>query len=109
VKNRSIKFVTISTFALLFVCAFAFDKETGVRVDAMGDAAADYTAKCKTCHGASAEKAFDPAKTLDHHIEIILKGKKDSKPPMPGYEAKGMTADEAKALAEHMLALRNPK
>ena len=58
------------------------------------------------CHGQKAEKAFDPAKSIESHVEIILTGKKDSRPPMPGYEAKGMTPETAKALAEHMLALR---
>jgi hypothetical protein len=59
------------------------------------------------CHGAKSEKHFDPAKTVDEHVQVILKGKKGEKPPfMPGYEAKGMTAEEAKALAEYMVGLR---
>jgi mono/diheme cytochrome c family protein len=72
------------------------------------DAAADYkTMKCATCHGAKAEKKFDPAKSDDEHVQIILKGKKPEKPPnMPGYEAKGVTADQAKALLDYMKSLR---
>ncbi len=64
------------------------------------DAATTYkTAKCVTCHGAKAEKKFDTTKSDDEHVQIILKGKKAQKPPnMPGYEAKGITADQAKAL-----------
>jgi cytochrome c1 len=38
-----------------------------------------------------------------------LKGKKGEKPPyMPGFEAKGMTEDQAKALAAYMRTLRTP-
>ena len=72
------------------------------------DAATTYkTAKCVTCHGAKAEKKFDTTKSDDEHIQIILKGKKAEKPPnMPGYEAKGITADQAKALLEYMKSLR---
>lgn len=73
------------------------------------DPAVAYKAKCAMCHSPKAEKFFDPAKAEDIHVEAILKGRKGEKPPyMPGYEAKGMTADEAKALAAHMKALRTP-
>jgi len=72
------------------------------------DAAASYKSmKCATCHGAKAEKKFDAAKSDDEHVQIILKGKKLQKPPhMPGYEAKGVTADQAKALLAYMKSLR---
>jgi mono/diheme cytochrome c family protein len=72
------------------------------------NAAASYkTLKCATCHGAKAEKKFDTTKSDDQHLQIILKGKKAEKPPhMPGYEAKGVTADQAKALLEYMKSLR---
>jgi hypothetical protein len=70
------------------------------------DAAAKYK-QCVACHGAKAEKKFDPAKTDDEHVQIILKGKKMEKPPhMPGYEAKGINAEQAKALLEYMKSLR---
>ena len=70
------------------------------------DAAATYK-KCVACHGAKAEKKFDATKSDDEHIQIILKGKKAEKPPnMPGYEAKGVTAEQAKALLEYMKSLR---
>ena len=39
----------------------------------------------------------------------ILKGKTAAKPPnMPAFEAKGITAEQAKALAEYMKSLRTP-
>ncbi len=70
------------------------------------DAAATYK-KCVACHGPKAEKKFDPTKSDDAHVQIILKGKKAEKPPnMPGYEAKGVTPEQAKALLDYMKSLR---
>src|ERR1044072_2726027 len=70
------------------------------------DAAKAYK-KCVACHGAKAEKKFDATKSDDEHVQIILKGKKAEKPPnMPGYESKGITAVQAKALLDYMKTLR---
>ncbi len=67
------------------------------------DTAALYKSKCFACHGATAEKKFDATKADDELIQTVLKGKKMEKPPnMPGYEDKGITADQAKALVEFM-------
>lgn len=71
------------------------------------DAAATYKAKCAACHSPTASKFYNPAKSDDSHVDVILKGKKGEKPPnMPGFGEKGMTVDEAKALAAHMRALK---
>jgi mono/diheme cytochrome c family protein len=71
------------------------------------DAAATYKSKCAGCHGAKAEKKFDPAKSDDDLVQIILKGKKAEKPPnMPEYETKGITADQSRQLLAHMRAVR---
>jgi len=71
------------------------------------DPAAFYKAKCVACHGQKAEKKFDAALTDEQYIEAILKGKKPEKPPnMPGYESKGVTAEQAKALVDYMKSLR---
>lgn len=71
------------------------------------DAAATYKAKCAMCHTATASKNFDPAKTDEQMVEAILKGVKGEKPPfMPGYEAKGITPDQAKALTAYMRTLK---
>lgn len=71
------------------------------------DPVAAYKAKCAACHTQNASKFYDPAKPDEEHIQIILKGKKGEKPPyMPGFEAKGMTQEEAKGLAEYMKGLR---
>jgi mono/diheme cytochrome c family protein len=71
------------------------------------DSAALYRAKCAACHGATAEKKFDATKPDAELVETILKGKKAEKPPnMPAYGDKGITEDQAKALAAYMKTLR---
>ncbi len=76
---------------------------------ALDDPAAVYKAKCAMCHSPKAEKFYDPAVPHDEQIDVVLKGKKAEKPPhMPGFEAKGMTADDAKAVVEYMQELRKP-
>jgi mono/diheme cytochrome c family protein len=71
------------------------------------DPAAFYKAKCVACHGPKAEKRFDASLSDDQYIDAILKGKKPEKPPnMPAYGEKGVTAEQAKALLDHMKQLR---
>ena len=107
--NRA-KYIAITTFlapivALLFVTA-----GSGAGVPLAGDdPAVTYKAKCVVCHNAKAEKFFDPAKAEDVQVEAIMKGRKGEKPPfMPGFESKGMTVDDAKALVNYMKGLRAP-
>lgn len=82
-----------------------------VRTHAAGEdaeAAATYKAKCAMCHGAAAAKNFDATLSDDQLVEIVLKGKKTDKPlSMPSYEAKGMTAEQAKALVAYMKQLKS--
>ena len=101
-QKISLVIATAITLALAFVIS------AGARTSSANqfDAAAKYK-QCVACHGAKAEKKFDPAKSDDEHVQIILKGKKMEKPPhMPGYEAKGINAEQAKALLEYMKSLR---
>ena len=71
------------------------------------DAAHKYNATCKVCHGPKAEKKFNATLSDDDMVKAILKGKKAAKPPnMPGYEHKGITAENAKALVDYMKSLR---
>ena len=72
------------------------------------DAASYYKdAKCVVCHGPKAEKKFNAELKDEEMVEIILKGKKPEKPPnMPGYEAKGLTAEQAKAMVDYMRSLK---
>jgi mono/diheme cytochrome c family protein len=71
--------------------------------------AAMYKAKCAMCHSPKAEKSYDPAMPIEEQVAAILKGKKAAKPPnMPGFETKGITAEQAEALAGYMKSLRTP-
>lgn len=71
------------------------------------DTADYYKAKCLMCHGKKAEKKFNTTLTDDQMVEAVLKGKKAQKPPdMPGYGAKGVSAEQAKALVDHMKQLK---
>ena len=71
------------------------------------DTAAFYKSKCLMCHGKQAEKKFNASLTDDQLVEIVLNGKKAEKPPhMPAYATKGVTAEQAKALVDHMKQLK---
>ena len=70
------------------------------------DANTVYKAKCAMCHGQSAEKKFDATKADDVLEAIILKGNDAVTPKMPGYEAKGITPEQAKALNAYMRSLK---
>ena len=109
--NNRAKLTAIILFAIPVFLLAAFH-ETPARVGAFiaVQPSVDYKTKCAACHTPKAEKFFDPAKSDDEHVQAILKGKKGEKPPyMPGFEAKGMVEDEAKALTAYMKALRPAK
>ena len=77
------------------------------RSAAADDTAALYKTKCVACHGAAAEKKFDPTLADADLVQIVLKGKKMEKPPnMPAYEEKAITEDQAKALVAFMKTLK---
>lgn len=102
-KAERVKRFAAAVFVLpLFALLLAGSAATGTRASDE-DVAAAYKAKCAMCHGSKAERFFEPAKTDDIHAEAILKG---VKPKMPGYEAKGMSAEQTKALVEYMRSLR---
>jgi len=107
--NR-VKLIAIILFSAPVLALALFTAANGTVVAAAGeDPAATFKAKCAMCHTAKAEKFFDPTKAEDVHVEAIMKGRKGEKPPyMPGFEAKGMTADDAKALTTYMKGLRTP-
>jgi cytochrome c5 len=72
------------------------------------DPAAFYKTKCVMCHGQKAEKKFDSTIADEQLVDIVMKGKKPEKPPnMPAYGEKGVTAEQAKGLVEHMKLLRS--
>lgn len=109
-KLNRVKFFVIAIITLPMFAIAAFNTNAVRAVSSTDeDVAATYKAKCAMCHSPKAEKLFDLAKTDEHHIEVILKGKKGEKPPyMPGFEAKGMTTEQAKAVVTHMRELRKP-
>ena len=104
---RSNKISIAIAIAALITLPFALAGTAQTEVKYV-DAASYYKdAKCVVCHGPKAEKKFDAAMKDEELIEVILKGKKQEKPPnMPGYEAKGLTADQAKAMIDYMKSLK---
>ena len=102
-KNLLIAITSIFLFSLVFLTIAPAQGEAQP-----SDPEAFYKAKCVACHGPKAEKKFDASLTDEQYVEAILKGKKPEKPPnMPAYGEKGVTADQAKALLEHMKQLRS--
>ena len=106
--RNKVKVGAIAIIAIMMFAVLAFrpnNVAAGSRTP--DDAAATYKAKCAACHTATASKFYDPAKPDEEQIDAILKGKKGEKPPyMPAFEAKGITADQAKELVEYMKGLR---
>jgi mono/diheme cytochrome c family protein len=107
--NR-VKLIAITFFALPLVAIMVFNSvPVKVGATALDDPAATFKTKCAACHSPKADKFYDPAVGMDEQVQAIMKGKKGEKPPyMPGFEAKGMTEDDAKALAGYMKSLRTP-
>jgi mono/diheme cytochrome c family protein len=92
--------------ASLFAAALLISAPAQGEVQA-SDPAGFFKAKCVACHGQKAEKKFDATLTDEQLVDIVMKGKKPEKPPnMPAYGEKGVSAEQAKALVEHMKQLR---
>jgi mono/diheme cytochrome c family protein len=106
---KRVKLLAIALFILPLIALAIFNSKPVGTIASAADAAETYKAKCAMCHGPTAQKLFDPAKTDEALTEIILKGKKGEKPPfMPAFETKGMTPEEAKSLVMFMKELRKP-
>ena len=105
---KTLKTMTLATAALLLVSGIALISAAARANTAQDfDAAATYKAKCVACHGANAEKKFNTTLSDEELLQAVLKGKKGEKPPnMPGYEEKGINAEQAKALVAHMKSLK---
>ena len=102
-KKISIGLVMLPLLGAILVSSAAQSSSAAVQDF---DAAATYKAKCAMCHGQSAEKKFDATKADDVLEAIILKGNDTVTPKMPSYEAKGVTPEQAKALAAYMKSLK---
>ena len=106
-KLTRVKALVVALFALpLLFAALSTNTPAGATAAQDFDAGAAYKAKCAMCHGQKAEKKFDPAKDDATHVSITMKGRDDVTPKMPGYESKGMTEDQAKALVAFMRSVR---
>jgi len=91
-------FVLLSVAAPLTLPAFA------------QDGAATFKAKCAGCHGADGQGKVGPALkgtslTADQITEILTKGNDAKKPPHKK-PVSGVSADDAKAVADYVKALK---
>jgi mono/diheme cytochrome c family protein len=91
-------FVLLSVAATLTLPAFA------------QDGAATYKAKCAGCHGADGQGKVGPALkgtslTADQITEILTKGNDAKKPPHKK-PVSGVSADDDKAVADYVKALK---
>jgi mono/diheme cytochrome c family protein len=102
---KTLKTMTVAATLAAFFVAAAMVSASRAATEQF-DAGAAYATKCVACHGPKAAKKFDAAKADAEHVQIVLKGKKGEKPPnMPGYEDKGVTEDQAKALVTYMRSI----
>ena len=77
---------------------------------AADDGAAIYKTKCSACHGPAGEGKIGPAlkgTTLssDQIVEVLTKGAAGKKAPH-GKPVSGLTADQAKAVADYVKTLK---
>ncbi|MDT7602160.1 MAG: hypothetical protein QOF61_157 [Acidobacteriota bacterium] len=101
-KATAIALVVLPLFALSLVGSTAVQTTSAQDFDA----ATVFKAKCAMCHGADASKKFDATKADDVLIETVLKGRDVAPVKMPSYEAKGVSADQAKAMVAFMKSLK---
>ena len=103
-KMLAVALVTLPLLALTLLNPSAVPARAAAPQDF--DAAAVFKTKCAMCHGQKAEKKFDSTKADEVLVQTVLKGKDDVMPKMPAYEAKGVTAEQAKALVTQMKSLK---
>ncbi|HYJ92854.1 MAG TPA: cytochrome c [Pyrinomonadaceae bacterium] len=104
---KTIKLVAVAIFIFPILAVSAFRPTYVGAATVTDDAATIFKTKCAMCHGQKAEKFYDPAIPDADQVTAILKGKKGEKPPyMPAFETKGITEDDAKALAAFMKSLK---
>src|SRR5688500_1081187 len=105
---KKLRTLALATAIAMLIAAFALISaaaRTGNADDF--DAAASFKGECVACHGGAAEKKFDATVADADLVQIVLKGKKVEKPPnMPGYEEKGITEDQARALVAYMKSIK---
>jgi mono/diheme cytochrome c family protein len=77
---------------------------------AADDGAAIYKTKCAACHGAAGEGKMGPAlkgtdKSADEIVAVVTKGAEGKKAPH-GKPMSGLTAEQAKAVADYVKTLK---
>ncbi len=112
-RNTAVKLTAIAifTFSAIFTLGFKSTLPAGAAPATFEDPAAAFKAKCAMCHTPTASKYYDPAVAEEEQIKAILEGTTAKDPnavikKMPGFAAKGVTADDAKALAAYMKSLK---
>jgi mono/diheme cytochrome c family protein len=105
---KTLKIMIAAAMFAAFLAAVAMvSAASGQPAQDAFDAGGTYKAKCIACHGPKSEKKFDAAKADADLVQTLLKGKKMEKPPnMPGYEEKGVTEEQAKALVTYMKSIQ---
>jgi mono/diheme cytochrome c family protein len=104
VRRMKLVFAVAGT---MLVATFLIIMPVGARPSVDDDASATFKSKCAMCHGTRAEKKFEATKADDELVQAVLKGKKMEKPPnMPGFEERGITSDQAKALVVYMKSIK---
>jgi mono/diheme cytochrome c family protein len=105
---KTLKVMTVAAMVAAFFAAVMMVSAATRTADDAFDAAATFKTKCVACHGPKAEKKIDSSLPDAQLIDIVMNGKKPEKPPnMPAYSAKGVTAEQAKALVEQMKQLKS--
>ena len=98
----------VSKFMILFiVCALAVSLATPAFA---ADGAATYKAKCAACHGPEGQGKVGPAvkgstQTADQITDLLVKGKDAKKVPHKKAVA-GVTAEDARAVADYVKTLK---
>jgi mono/diheme cytochrome c family protein len=107
-SNNSLKKLAIALIILPLLSVVLLNPALAGKAAAADDfdAVATFKTKCAMCHGADASKKFDAAKADDVLAETVMKGRDAAPIKMPSYEAKGMTAEQAKALVTLMKSLK---
>jgi len=103
--------IAIFTFAAIFTLGFKSTNPAGAAPAPFDEPAVTFKAKCAMCHTPTASKYYDPAVAEEEQIKAILDGTTAKDPnavikKMPGFAAKGVTADDAKALSAYMKSLK---
>jgi mono/diheme cytochrome c family protein len=98
------------TFSTEIQRATEFRKENSIAPQSVKqsfDPAAFYKPNCVECHGAAAEKRFNPDSPEGQLIDSILNGATaEGSKDMPAYAQKGIDVAKAKVLIDYMRSIR---